>query len=109
MSKHPKVTRYALVGTGSRAFMFSDAMLKPYKDTSSLVAICDVNQHRMDFHNEEYARKYGAQPVPTWLARDFDRMIAAHAISTGSVLVTNNSDDFRDIPDLSIENWAAKR
>jgi predicted dehydrogenase len=30
----------------------------------------------MDFHNQEYVRKYGAQPVPTWLAKDFDRMIA---------------------------------
>jgi tRNA(fMet)-specific endonuclease VapC len=38
--------------------------------------------------------------------RDFDRMIAAHAISTGSVLVTNNVADFRDIPGLAIENWA---
>lgn len=37
--------------------------------------------------------------------RDYDRMIAAHAISTGSVLVTNNEADFRDIPGLSIENW----
>ena len=37
---------------------------------------------------------------------DFDRMIAAHAISTQSVLVTNNVRDFRDIPGLEIENWA---
>jgi predicted dehydrogenase len=76
MSNHLKITRYALVGTGARAFMFSDALLKTYQRTSSLVAICDVNQQRMDFHNEEYARKYGAQPVSTWRARDFDRMIA---------------------------------
>jgi tRNA(fMet)-specific endonuclease VapC len=41
--------------------------------------------------------------------RDYDRMIAAQAISTRSVLVTNNSGDFRDIPDLSIENWAIDR
>jgi tRNA(fMet)-specific endonuclease VapC len=34
-------------------------------------------------------------------------MIAAHAISTGSVLVTNNIADFRDIPGLILENWAA--
>ena len=38
--------------------------------------------------------------------RDFDRMIAAHAISTSSVLVTSNESDFRDIPCLKIENWA---
>src|SRR5262249_26436949 len=37
--------------------------------------------------------------------RDYDRMIAAHAISSNSVLVTNNTADFSDIPDLSIENW----
>jgi tRNA(fMet)-specific endonuclease VapC len=39
--------------------------------------------------------------------RDFDRMIAAHAISTGSTLVTDNEADFRDIPGLSLENWAS--
>ena len=37
--------------------------------------------------------------------RDFDRMIAAHAICTGSILVTNNGADFRDIPGLGLENW----
>lgn len=40
--------------------------------------------------------------------RDFDRMIAAHAISTSSVLVTNNAADFRDIPGLKMENWAVR-
>lgn len=41
-----------------------------------------------------------------WLkGRDFDRMIAAHAISTRSILVTANEGDFRDIPGLKIENW----
>jgi tRNA(fMet)-specific endonuclease VapC len=37
--------------------------------------------------------------------KDYDRMIAAHAISTGSILVTDNEADFRDIPGLSMENW----
>jgi tRNA(fMet)-specific endonuclease VapC len=39
--------------------------------------------------------------------RDFDRMIAAHAISIGLTLVTNNTADFSDIPGLVLENWAA--
>lgn len=39
--------------------------------------------------------------------RDYDRMIAAHAISTGSRIVTSNEADFRDIPGLTMENWLA--
>lgn len=37
--------------------------------------------------------------------RDYDRMIAAHAISSHSILVTNNAADFSDIPSLALENW----
>ena len=34
-----------------------------------------------------------------------DRLIAAHAIAVGAVLVTNNEADFRDYPGLQVENW----
>jgi len=38
---------------------------------------------------------------------DMDLMIAAHAISLGAILVTNNVRHFgRLAPDLTIENWA---
>ena len=37
--------------------------------------------------------------------RDYDRMIAAHAISSHSILVTSNAADFSGIPGLSMENW----
>lgn len=44
-----------------------------------------------------------------WIkGRDYDRMIAAHAISTRSVLVTDNGGDFRDIPGVTVENWAVR-
>ena len=37
--------------------------------------------------------------------RDYDRMIAAHALSTGCTLVTDNEADFTDIPGLTLVNW----
>ena len=56
------------------------------------------------------ARAYGRIIAQCgWVkGRDFDRMIAAHALSTASILVTNNSADFADIPGLSLENWATR-
>jgi tRNA(fMet)-specific endonuclease VapC len=36
----------------------------------------------------------------------FDRLIAAHAISLGLPVVTNNEADFEGIPGLRVENWA---
>jgi tRNA(fMet)-specific endonuclease VapC len=35
-----------------------------------------------------------------------DRLIAAHALSVGVTLVTNNEADFNDYPGLVLENWA---
>ena len=34
-----------------------------------------------------------------------DRLIAAHAVSVGATLVTNNEADFNDYPGLVVENW----
>jgi tRNA(fMet)-specific endonuclease VapC len=57
--------------------------------------------------NEMAANCYGEIIAQLGLSRrrDFDRMIAAHAISTKSILVTNNVADFGDIPGLKIEDW----
>ena len=54
------------------------------------------------------ARAYGVILAQIgWSKRlEFDRMIAAHAIATASILVTNNVADFRDIPGLQLEDWA---
>jgi tRNA(fMet)-specific endonuclease VapC len=35
-------------------------------------------------------------------------MIAAHALSLGLILVTNNEQEFQRIPDLILENWVKK-
>jgi tRNA(fMet)-specific endonuclease VapC len=38
----------------------------------------------------------------------FDRLIAAHALSLGVTLVTNNERDFMDLPALRVENWTKR-
>lgn len=35
----------------------------------------------------------------------FDRLIAAHALSHGLIVVTGNEKDFADVPGLMVENW----
>ena len=35
-----------------------------------------------------------------------DMMIAAHAMSLGYTVVTNNIEEFERVPDLKLENWA---
>lgn len=52
--------------------------------------------------DEEAARTYGTLPFRR--AR-FDRLLAAHALSIGATIVTNNEADFADVPGLTLENW----
>ena len=35
----------------------------------------------------------------------FDEMIAAHALATGAVMVTDNTQHFARVPGLALENW----
>lgn len=48
------------------------------------------------------ARAYATLPFKR--AR-FDRLLAAHALSIDATVVTNNPDDFADVPGLKVENW----
>jgi tRNA(fMet)-specific endonuclease VapC len=52
--------------------------------------------------DESAAREYAKLPFKR--AR-FDRLLAAHALSIGAVVVTNNEADFADVPGLVVENW----
>jgi tRNA(fMet)-specific endonuclease VapC len=58
---------------------------------------------------DEAGRRYGR--LRAWLRRqglpigNNDLFIAAHALSLGAVLVTNNEREFSRVPDLTLENW----
>jgi tRNA(fMet)-specific endonuclease VapC len=53
--------------------------------------------------DEAAAREYSRLPFKR---ASFDRLIAAHAIATGLILVTANGADFAGIPGLTVEDWS---
>lgn len=52
--------------------------------------------------DEAAARVYAKLPFKR--AR-FDRLLAAHALSLGVTIITNNEADFADVSGLRVENW----
>ncbi|AOZ93742.1 Gfo/Idh/MocA family oxidoreductase [Paenibacillus crassostreae] len=67
--------RYVLVGTGGRAEFFYGALTEKYRDTSELVAFCDMNQTRMNYANQLLREKYNYPEISTYTADQFDLMI----------------------------------
>ncbi|MEP7287493.1 MAG: Gfo/Idh/MocA family oxidoreductase [Chloroflexota bacterium] len=68
--------RYAIVGTGSRAGMYIDALTNTYREVSELVGLCDLSQIRMNWYNRKLQTERGLSARPTYLADQFDQMIA---------------------------------
>jgi tRNA(fMet)-specific endonuclease VapC len=80
---------------------------------------CGLNIHNNESEFEAFLNAIKIMPFETRVAAifgelsqkfsnrksSFDRMIAAHAISLGVILVTNNVSDF-ELYGMKIENWA---
>lgn len=67
--------RYALVGTGSRARMFVDALITTYREVAELVAFCDVSSVRMSWYNDYLQSQAGLPSLPMYSAEQFALMI----------------------------------
>jgi tRNA(fMet)-specific endonuclease VapC len=52
--------------------------------------------------DEQAARAYATIPFKR---ASYDRLIAAHALSLGLTMVTDNPKHFADVPGLVLENW----
>lgn len=89
---------------GISAISFAEVSLGTWHGKPPLQNVLDAFVRAIpivDF-DEAAARAYAALPFRR--AR-FDRLLAAHALSIGATVVTNNEADFADIPGLRIENW----
>ena len=89
----PSRIRYAIVGLGGRAEMYTRALATDYAEQAQLVAFCDVNQTRMDVHNAILVNQLGTNPVPTYRSVDFVAMIDRERVD--AVIVTT-VDRFHD-------------
>ena len=69
------ITKYAIVGTGGRAGMYVEAIVDTYRDTSELVALCDVSSVRMSYYGRLVQSHDRGAVVPAYGAEDFDRML----------------------------------
>ena len=77
--------KYAIVGTGGRHQMFRNAVTETHPEGNDLVALCDVNATRLALSASHVPDQTG-NGVATYLADDFDRMIAEQQPDT--VIVT---------------------
>lgn len=59
-----------------------------------------------DLAAQAYGKIRGFLEKKGRLIGPLDMLIAAHALSLNSILVTNNEKEFRRVPGLKIENWA---
>ncbi|GAA3192611.1 Gfo/Idh/MocA family protein [Dactylosporangium siamense] len=81
-------TRYAIVGTGSRAEMFTRALTGPHRDTCALVALADPEPHRLAVHNARLPA-----PVPTYPATEFRRMLHEEKVDVAIVTTVDRVHD----------------
>jgi predicted dehydrogenase len=68
-------TRYAFIGTGSRALSFIDPLVTTYRSAGELVALCDLSPARMDYYNRLLTGECGYHAVPAYPAAKFDEML----------------------------------
>jgi predicted dehydrogenase len=67
--------KYVLVGAGGRARFFYSAIAGDFRETTELLAFCDINQTRMDYANQQLQQKFDYPEVRTYKPDAFDQMI----------------------------------
>ena len=81
--------KYAIVGTGARHAMFRDAIVSTHQAPAELVALCDINGHRLALSAQEVPER-GGNGIATYRAEHFGQMIDEQKPDT--VIVTVPDD-----------------
>ncbi|MGW1026430.1 Gfo/Idh/MocA family protein [Streptomyces sp. NPDC002577] len=95
--------RYALVGTGSRAQMYIDAMTGVHAPVSELVAWSDTNRGRLDVY-ERRMREAGAVPPVRFAPDEVAEAVRRHRIDR--VIVTTPDFTHADVMVAALEAGA---
>ena len=69
---------YCIVGCGSRAQSFINTIYTDNADVAELLALCDTNHARMEYHNSEIVNRYHGTALPMYDASEFDIMLKKH-------------------------------
>ena len=78
------------------------------EENRAAVALLGQHIKSLDWNHEaamHYAHVRHALKTKGKLIDSNDLMIAAHALSLGATVVTNNTREFKRVPQLSLENW----
>ena len=78
------------------------------EENRAAVALLGQHIKSLDWNYEaamHYAHVRHALKTKGKLIGSNDLMIAAHALSLGATVVTNNTREFKRVPQLSLENW----
>ncbi len=79
--------------------------IDPQRESLNLAAL--VQDIPVVAFDAQAALAYGAIRLATRHSKNdhLDKLIAAHAVSLGAIVVTNNTKDFAKYPGVLIENW----
>ena len=95
----PRRERYALIGTGSRAQMYLDAIRGDHADVAELVAWSDTNEGRLDFYQGQFMAS--RTPVPARFAPD-ELEATIVALEVDRVIVTSPDFTHADLVSRSL-------
>lgn len=85
----PSKKRYAVVGLGARARMFTSAIAGQFREQAELVGLCDLSPTRIAWHNNLMREEHDLAPVRGFGADEFESMIAEQNVDVVIVTTTD--------------------